>query len=298
MKFAFIEQHRDQYPVRLMCKVLEVSHSGYYAWRTRPISKREMANQKLIKEIKTVFEASGKTYGSPRIYQKLKSRGFTCSENRVARLMRLAGIQAKQSKRYRSTTRRHPTRPVAPNRLERDFSAEAPDKKWGTDITYIKTAEGWLYLAVVLDLFARMVVGWAMSKRMTSELTKAALEMAIQRREPAKGLLHHSDQGSQYTDKEYQALLEEYGMTPSMNSVGTWYDNAAVESFFGSLKSELVNDEDYQTRREARTSIFWYIEVFYNRERLHSTLGYLTPTDFEAQYHKQQAHNGDEPSVH
>jgi transposase InsO family protein len=298
MKFAFIDQHREQYPVRLMCKVLEVSHSGYYAWRIRPVSQREMANQKLTQEIKTVFEASRKTYGSPRIYQRLKSRGFACSENRVARLMRLAGLQAKQSKRYRSTTRRHPTRPVAPNRLGRDFSAEAPNKKWGTDITYIKTAEGWLYLAVVLDLFARLVVGWAMSKRMTGELTQAALKMAIQRREPAKGLLHHSDQGSQYTDKAYQALLEEYEMTPSMNGVGTWYDNAAVESFFGSLKSELVNDEDYQTRREARTSIFWYIEVFYNRERLHSTLGYLTPADFEAQYQKLQARIGDEPRVH
>ena len=203
-----------------------------------------------------------------------------------------------KSKRFRCTTRRHPTRPVAPNRLERDFSAAAPNEKWVTDITYIKTAEGWLYLAVVLDLYARLVVGWSMSRSMTGVLTLAALKMAIQRREPGKGVLHHSDQGSQYTDKTYQALLEEHGMTPSMNSVGTWYDNAAMESFFGSLKSELVNEQKYQTRCEARTSIFWYIEVFYNRVRLHSTLGYLTPNGFEAQYQKQQVRNGDEPRVH
>jgi transposase InsO family protein len=298
MKFRFIEQQRDQHPVRLMCKVLEVSRSGYYAWRTRPVSQREMANQKLTKEIITVFKASHDTYGSPRVYRALKSRGIACSENRVARLMRLKGFRAKQSKRFRSTTRRHPTRPVAPNRLERDFSATAPNKKWVTDITYIKTAEGWLYLAVVLDLYARLVVGWSMSKRMTGELTRAALKMAIQRREPEKVILHHSDQGSQYTDNQYQVLLEEHGMTPSMNGVGTWYDNAAMESFFGSLKSELVNEQKYQTRREARTSIFWYIEVFYNRIRLHSTLGYLTPTDFEAQYQQQWVRNVGEPRVH
>jgi transposase InsO family protein len=298
MKFEFIEQQRDQHPVRLMCKVLDVSHGGYYAWRTRPVSQREMANQKLIQQIEAVFNASHGTYGSPRVYQALKSHGIACSENRVARLMRLRGIRAKQSKRFRCTTRRHPSRPVAPNHLERDFSATAPNEKWVTDITYIKTTEGWLYLAVVLDLFARLVVGWSMSKRMTGGLTLAALKMAIQRREPEKGILHHSDQGSQYTDKEYQALLKKHGMTPSMNSVGTWYDNAAMESFFGRLKSELVNEQKYQTRREARTSIFWYIEVFYNRIRLHSTLGYLTPTDFEAQYQKQQVRNVGEPRVH
>jgi len=298
MKFEFIEQQRDKHPVRLMCKVLEVSHSGYYAWRTRPVSQREMANQKLIQQIETVFNASHRTYGSPRVFQALKFHGIACSENRVARLMRLRGIRAKQSKRFRCTTRRHPSRPVAPNHLKRDFSATAPNEKWVTDITYIKTAEGWLYLAVVLDLFARLVIGWSMSKRMTGELTLAALKMAIQHREPEKGILHHSDQGSQYTDKAYQALLEEHRMTPSMNSVGTWYDNAAMESFFGRLKSELVNDQNYQTRQEARTSIFWYIEVFYNRSRLHSTLGYLTPIDFEAQYMQHQAQKGSELRVH
>ncbi len=298
MKFAFIEQQRDQHAVRLMCKVLEVSHSGYYAWRTRPVSQREMANQKLMQQIETVFDASHRTYGSPRVYQALKSEGIACSENRVARLMRLRGIRAKQSKRFRCTTRRHPSRPVAPNHLQRDFSATAPNEKWVTDITYIKTAEGWLYLAVVLDLFARLVVGWSMSGRITGELTLSALKMAIRRREPEKGVLHHSDQGSQYTDQEYQALLKKYGMTPSMNSVGTCYDNAAMESFFSSLKSELVNDQSYQTRCEARTSIFWYIEVFYNRSRLHSTLGYLTPADFEAQYQMRRARKSDEPRVH
>lgn len=298
MKFVFIEEQRDQYPVRLMCRVLEVSPSGYYAWRTRPVSQREMANQQLTQEIKTVFEASQRTYGSPRVYHALKSKGFACSENRVARLMRLQGIRAKQSKRYRSTTRRDPSRPVAPNHLERDFTATVPNEKWVTDITYIKTAEGWLYLAAVLDLYARMVVGWAMAGRMTSDLTLEALKMAIRWREPEKGLLHHSDQGSQYTDREYQALLKKNGMTPSMNGVGTWYDNAAMESFFGSLKSELVNDQNYQTRREAQTSIFWYIEVFYNRSRLHSTLGYLTPIDFEAQYWQGQTLKSTEPYVH
>jgi len=297
MKFEFIEQHRDQYPARLMCQVLEVSHSGYYAWRNRPVSQREMANQKLMQQIEAVFHASQSTYGSPRVTRELKRQGITCSKNRVARLMRLHGLRAKQSKRYHSTTRRHPSRPVAPNHLDRDFSATAPNKKWVTDITYIKTAEGWLYLAVVLDLFARMVVGWAMSAEMSSELTLAALKMAIRRRQPEPGVLHHSDQGSQYTDKQYQALLTEHGMTASMNGVGTWYDNAAMESFFGSLKSELVNHQKYQTHQEARTSLFWYIEIFYNRIRLHSTLGYLTPTDFETQY-EQQVHESIQLSVH
>ena len=298
MKFMFIERHRNQYPVRLMCKVLEVSHSGYYTWRTRPVSKREMANQKLSQQIETIFKASHGIYGSPRVFRALRSRGVACSENRVARLMKRAGIRAKQSRNFHCTTRRHPSRPVAPNRLDRDFSAAEPNKKWVSDITYIKTAEGWLYLAVVLDLFSRLVVGWSMADNMTSELTLDALKMAIHRRDPSNGILHHSDQGSQYTDNRYQALLTEHGMTPSMNGVGTWYDNAAMESFFGSLKSELVYGQEYQTRREARISIFWYMEIFYNRVRLHSSLGYLTPNDFELKYHKRRVHNADVPRVH
>ncbi len=267
--------------------MLNVSRSGYYTWRTRPASKREMANQKLLEQIKKVHRESDETYGSPRIYHALLKLGRKCSVNRVARLMRRNGIQAKQKRRFKTTTKRNKAHPVAPNRLKRDFSAEQPDQKWLADITYIATQEGWLYLAAILDLHSRRIVGWAMADRMTGTLTIKALEMALQQRKPAAGLIHHSDQGSQYTDKKYQALLEAHGILASMNGVGTWYDNAPMESFFGTLKSERVHHCIYQTREEARTDLFFYIEAFYNRRRLHSALGYLSPEDFEKAYHHQ-----------
>jgi putative transposase len=285
MRFQFIEDHRDEFPVRLMCKVLEVSTSGYYAWRGRPPSKREMANRALTAKIKEEFEKSGETYGSPRIYQVMRKLGLMCSPNRVARLMRAAGLKAKQTRRYRSTTKRNKADRAAPNRLNRDFSATAPNRKWVTDITYIATQEGWLYLAAIMDLFSRRIVGWAMSPRMTSALTLRALDMAIRRCRPESGLIHHSDQGSQYTDSEYQAVLAAHKIIASMNGVGTWYDNAPMESFFGTLKSELVHHRAYRSRAEASSDLFYYIEAWYNRRRLHSALGYESPEAYEQLYH-------------
>ena len=285
MRFQFIEDHRDEFPVKLMCKVLEVSTSGYYAWRGRPPSKREMANRALTAKIKEEFKKSGETYGSPRIYQVMRKLGLMCSKNRVARLMRVEGLRAKQSRRRKSTTRRNKADRAAPNILKRDFSTSAPNQKWLADITYIATQEGWLYLAVVMDLYSRRIVGWAMSKRMTSDLTLAALAMAIRRCRPEPGLIHHSDQGSQYTDSEYQAVLAAHRILPSMNGVGSWWDNAPMESFFGLLKSELVYDRAYRTRDEASPDLFYYIEAWYNRRRLHSALGYESPEAYEQLYH-------------
>lgn len=271
-----------------MCKALNVSPSGYYAWRKRPVSAREMANRELVKKIEAVYNDSYETYGSPRVYFELKAQGETCSENRVARLMRLRGLQARQVRRYKSTTRRNKKHPVAPNILKRDFAAERPDQKWLTDITYIPTREGWLYLAAVLDLFGRRIVGWAMSERITADLTTKALKMAIRQRLPSAGLIHHSDQGSQYTDGAYQSLLSDHGIQASMNGVGTWYDNAPMESFFGTLKSELVHHRVYNSRDEARPDLFFYIEAFYNRRRRHSSLAYLSPEAWELLYHQRR----------
>ena len=269
-----------------MCKALKVSPSGYYAWRTRPVSAREMANRELVRKIEAVYKDSYETYGSPRVYRELKAQGVACSENRVARLMRLRSLQPKQVKRYRASTKRNRKHPVAPNLLERDFAAERPDHKWLTDITYIPTREGWLYLAAILDLYTRRIVGWGMSERMTAALTNGALKMAIRRRRPGEGLIHHSDQGSQYTDGTYQALLRDHGIQASMNGVGSWYDNAPMESFFGTLKSELVHHRVYHTRDEARPDVFFYIEAFYNRRRRHSSLDYLSPEAYEHYYHQ------------
>ncbi len=273
--------------MKRMCKVLNVSRSGYYAWCTRPISAREMANQELSERIETAYEASDGTYGSPRIYRELEDEGVACSENRIARLMRLRGLCAKQSKRFRATTKRNRTHRTAPTLLNREFTADRPDQKWLTDITYIATLEGWLYLAAVLDLYARRVVGWAMSDRMTGDLTVAALQMAIRQRQPQLALMHHSDQGSQYTADEYQALLKKHGIQVSMNGAGTWYDNAPMESFFGTLKSERVYQRVYHTRDEARTDVFQYIEGFYNRRRRHSSLDYLSPEAYEQHYYQR-----------
>jgi transposase InsO family protein len=230
MRFQFIDEHRDEFPVTRMCQELAVSSSGYYAWRKRPPSAREMANQELFNKIEVVYNENHGVYGSPRIYYELDDQGVACSENRVARLMRLRGLQAKQTKRFKTTTKRNKAHSVAPNLLKRDFAADRPGQKWLADITYIATLEGWLYLAAVLDLYTRRIVGWAMSDRMTSDLTIAALEMALLQRQPDAGLVHHSDQGSQYTDRKYQALLKDHDIRASMNGAGSWYDNAPMES--------------------------------------------------------------------
>ena len=263
------------------------AHDG--AWRRRPASAREMANQALIQQIEAVYNENRGVYGSPRIYRELKDQGVLCSENRIARLMRAGGLQAKQAKRFKVTTKRNRAHRVFPNLLKRDFEADQPDRKWLADMTYIATGEGWLYLAAILDLYSRRIVGWAMSDRMTSDLTISALEMALLQRQPRGDLVHHSDQGSQYTDQVYQVLLESHGIRASMNGVGTWYDNAPMESFFGTLKSELVHHCEYHTRYEARVDVFSYIESFYNRCRRHSALDYRSPEAHERLFHSGEA---------
>lgn len=281
MRYQFVHAHRGEYPIGRMCQVLGVSSSGYYVWRKRPVSAREMANRELVERIQAAHGESYQTYGSPRIHQELVAQGISCSINRVARLMQKNGLHAKQSKRFKCTTKRNKKHPVAPNLLKRQFTAAKPDQVWLSDISYIPTREGWLYLAAVLDMCTRRIVGWSMSERATNLLTRQALQMALQQRRPKPGLILHSDQGSQYTDSGYQSVLSVHGLVASMNAAGTWYDNAPMESFFGTLKSELVYHCDYLTRDEARVSIFGYVEMFYNRRRRHSSLGYLAPEAYE-----------------
>ena len=282
MKFHFIEDYRDEFPVTRMCQVLEVSASGYYAWRRRPVSQREQDNQELLAQIKEVHAASRKTYGSPRVHAELVQQGTQCNKKRVERLMRVNDIRGKQRGRRRvKTTDSAHDLPVAPNVLNRQFEADAPNQKWVTDITYIPTDEGWLYLAAVLDLFSRRVIGWSMARTLCTSLVKNALRMAIADRHPQAGLLHHSDRGSQYASADYQSLMDAHEMVVSMSRTGNCYDNAPMESFFGTLKCELVHDRHYGTHAEARQDIFEYIEVFYNRKRRHSSLGYLSPVEYE-----------------
>ena len=282
MTFQFIEAYRDEFPVRRMCQVLDVSSSGYYAWRGRPVSQREQKNLALVDQIKQVHSDSRKTYGSPRVHAKLRKMGIRCNKKRVARLMRMHNIRGKRRgrRRVKTTDSRH-SFPVAPNRLNRQFEADAPNRKWVTDITYIPTDQGWLYLAAIVDLFSRRVVGWSMASTMHGSLVRNALRMALADRRPQAGLLHHSDRGSQYASFVYQSLLSDQQMVVSMSRTANCYDNAAMESFFGTLKCELVHDRHYHTRTEARQDIFEYIEVFYNRIRLHSSLGYLSPVEYE-----------------
>jgi putative transposase len=281
MKFRFIRDHREDFPVRLMCRVLDVSSSGFYDWLERPESPRAVENRALVAKIQAIHGDSRRTYGSPRVHASLQDAGYRIGRNRVARLMRNNAIRAKTKRKFRVTTDSRHDHPVAPNRLDRQFEVAAPNTVWIADISYIPTREGWLYLAVVLDLFSRQVVGWAMDQQMPQELTLAALDMAIQRRRPLPGCMHHSDRGSQYAAGDYQKQLAKYGMVCSMSRKGNCWDNAPMESFFHSLKTEQVHHCDYQTRDEARRDIFEYIEVFYNRQRRHSTLGYLSPAQFE-----------------
>jgi putative transposase len=281
MKFQFIRDHREDFPVRLMCRVLEVSPSGFYDWLGRPESARAAEDRALVAKIQAVHGDSRRTYGSPRVHASLKAAGYRIGRKRVARLMRENDIRAKAKRTFQATTDSRHDHPVAPNLLDRQFTVAAPNMVWLADISYIPTREGWLYLAVVLDLHSRQVVGWAMDEEMPQELTLAALDMALKRRRPLPGLMHHSDRGSQYAAKAYQARLAEHGIVCSMSRKGNCWDNAPMESFFHTLKTERVHHRDYQTRAEARRDIFEYIEVFYNRQRRHSTLGYLSPVQFE-----------------
>jgi putative transposase len=263
--------------------VLGASRSGYYAWRDRPPSPAAVRRDRLVEQIREAHRESRSTYGSPRVHRELKALGVACCENTVAKLMRLHDIRSKARRRFvaRTTDSRH-DRPVAENVLAREFYPDRPDTAWAADITYIPTAEGWLYLAAVIDLCSRKVVGWATADHLRAELPVEALRMALTHRRPTGELLHHSDRGVQYASDAYQSLLAEHGIEPSMSRKGNCWDNAVVESFFSTLKRELVHHENYVSHAEARRSLFEYIEVFYNRKRRHSTLGYRSPTEFEA----------------
>jgi putative transposase len=286
MKYTFMGAYAGEFQVKRMCRVLGVGRSGYYAWQRRSPSTREQANQALMALIQTEYRLSRRTYGSPRIRAALRRKGVTCGRHRVAHLMRQDGLCARPRRKSRSpvTTQRQLGVVPAPNRLNQDFFATAPNRKWVSDFTYIETAEGLLYLAVILDLFSRRVIGWAMSERMDTALVESALHMALLNRQPPAGLLHHSDQGSQFTSANYLDRLDQAQIQTSMSRVGNCYDNAVVESFFSTLKTECVTGP-FLTRAQARTTIFEYMEVWYNRQRLHSTLGYISPVDFEQLTH-------------
>lgn len=267
---------------------MAVCRSGYYAWRKRPPSAQAQTNAQLTEQIKRVYQESDQAYGSPRIYHELKAQGVSCSEKRIARLMHLAHLHAAMPKRFVVTTDSNHTLPIAENLLDREFSVQTPNARWAADITYIHTGEGWLYLAVILDLFSRRLVGWAMGETLERSLVVAALNMALTGRQPAAGLLCHSDRGSQYASGDYQDALTKAGAVCSMSRKGNCWDNAPTESFFANLKRELVHRTYFATRQEARSALFRWIAVWYNRKRRHSTLGYLSPEAFERQYQQQQ----------
>ena len=282
MKYAFIKSHCRRWPLGMQCRVLKVSRSGYYVWRRRMPCVRVVWRQRVLQEIRQAFFTSRRTYGSPRVHQELVLRGTRCCVNTVARLMHAQGLQARTRRRDRvKTTDSSHGHPVASNVLDRRFVWEQKNQAWAADITFVPTDEGWLYVAVVLDLHSRRVVGWAMADHLRSLLAEDALAMALARRSPPPGLLLHSDRGVQYACGTYQALLARHGLVCSMSRPGNCYDNAVVESFNGTLKTELVHRQHYATRQEATQAIFEYVEVFYNRQRRHSALGYVSPVDFE-----------------
>lgn len=287
MRFAFIKAHRDQFSIRLMCRVLQVSPSGYYAWRQRPPSQRAQEDARLWPHIEKIHDESHGVYGYRRVYQALLALAIEASRRRVARLMRQHGRRGRQFRRYVVTTRPGKRLPAVPDLVGRHFVTDRPNAIWVSDITYVPTAQGWLYLAVVLDLYARRVVGWSMQPTLSQTLPIQALKMALSLRQPAAGLIHHSDRGSQYTSHDYQQLLGAYHALPSFGQTGSCFDNAAMESFFGSLKSEWLHYQRLETRQQAMHSIFYYIEIFYNRRRLHSANGYRSPAHFEnLSYHR------------
>jgi transposase InsO family protein len=277
-----IKKNVGNYSVRMMCNILSVSSSGYYDWRDRPLSLRARENVVLSEKIKNIFDDEHSRAGAKRIAKRLKLEGTQAGRHRVARIMRLNGWRAKAAKKFKATTNSNHKLPVAPNLLQQNFSASKPDEKYVSDITYIWTEEGWLYLAVVMDLYSRMVVGWSMSERMTSKLVIDALQMAIWRRKMPRGVIIHSDRGSQYCSHDYQKILADNGFICSMSKKGDCYDNASMESWNHSLKVEAIHGEKFLTRADAKNHVFDYIDVYYNRKRLHSKLGYFSPVNFEA----------------
>ena len=281
MRYRFVGDHAGDYPVKLLCQTLQVTRSGYYVWRECPESRRVQQDRRLFEQIKTIHAASRQTYGSPRIHAALRQQGETCGKHRVARVMRQQGLAAKHRRKFRATTNSAHDLPVAVNVLNRQFTPAAPNQAWVSDLTYVPTGEGWLYLATIMDLCSRRIVGWAMDTTLETALPRRALTMALLVRRPAPGLLHHSDRGSQYASATYQQLLTNYGGIPSMSRKGNCWDNAPMESFFHSLKVEWLHDQTFRTRAAARQAIFTFIEVWYNRQRLHSTLGYRSPEAYE-----------------
>jgi putative transposase len=281
MRVPFIAEHSQQYPVTLLCQALDVSVSGYYAWRDRPVSQHCREDAQLAAEIQQIFLDHRQVYGSPRIHAVLKARGMACSRKRMVRLMQQLGLSAGRKRSRKPTTKSDPRARCAPNRLNREFSAVEPNSKWVTDTKAVETAEGWLYLAVILDLFSRMVVGWAMSATEDEQLVELAFRMAVAQRHPPTGLLHHSDRGSEFTSDRYLALLHELGIEVSMSRTANCYDNASMESFFASLTKECTDRRRFESRQQARSAIFKYLECFYNPVRLHSTLQFVSPVAFE-----------------
>jgi len=281
VKYAFIQQNTDNHDIKLMCDVLSVSRSGYYDWHNRKPSDRALESRVLINKIKKVFSLHKGRYGSPRIHASLNDDGISVSQGRVERLMRRAGLAATRSKRHKRIYVQREQQQAAPNHLDRQFKANRPNEKWAGDITFIPTRQGYLYLAVVVDLYSRAIIGWAMSARINGQLVLDALGMAIAKRNMPEGVLVHTDQGSQYTAEKYRALLRKHNMICSMSRKGECQDNAVAESFFHTLKEELVKDSRFVSLREAKHEIFKYIEIYYNRQRIHSTLGYKTPYDYE-----------------
>jgi len=289
MKFAFIHAEKAVYPVTALCRLLGVTRQGYYAYSKRRQSPRIAQERALHKRLRELHLKSRGTYGSPRLLAALRNEGVRIGKGRVERALRSLGIRARMPRRWRTTTRANPTHPVAENTLARQFTATRPDERWVTDITYVWTDEGWCYLAAIIDLFSRAVVGWSLSATASTRLPLAALEMALGRRNPSAGLLHHSDRGCQYTSSEYREALADVGFIVSMSRKGNCWDNAVAESFFATLKTELVHERRWPTRLELRAAVFEYIEVFYNRQRLHSAVGYRTPAQVESDLALDQA---------
>lgn len=287
--YRFIETEKAQYPVSRLCRVLGVSRSGYYAWRHRGVSARARADHALTDQIRHIHAQSRMTYGAPRIHAELQAQGVRCGRKRIARLMRQASLEGCHRRWRRSLTRRDPQQDAAPDRVERDFQVPAPNRLWVADLTPIATEEGWLYLAFVVDAYSRRVVGWAMAEHVRTELVLAALNLALGQRQPAPGLIHHSDQGSQYTAFAFGTRLEESGLVASMGSVGDASDNALAEAFVATLKSELVHRQHWHTRQQAQSAIFAYIETWYNPRRRHSALDYCSPVDYEGRCQQTSA---------
>jgi putative transposase len=288
MKYRFMREYSEEFSVERMSKVFNVSRSGYYKFLKAAPSARSKANEILVTKIKAVHKESRQTYGSPRIHADLIANGESCSRKRVFRLMKTIGLQAKMKRRFKVTTKADVKAKAASNLLQQDFTAAIPNQRWVADITFVATDEGWLYVSAILDLFSRRIIGLAMSERITTDLVSAALNQALTHRMTTTELIHHSDKGCQYTSTTFQQLLRTYGIVSSMSGTGNCYDNAAMESFFHTLKTELIYFEHYKTREQAKQSIFEYVEVFYNRQRRHSTLGYLPPSTFENQWYQQQ----------